>query len=278
MVRGRANLPERDVGARAFPMIRSGVASVYRVRITRQTEAFMKISTGLHPTRRRFLSQTGLITMLPLASAWTLPSQAATGAGQETVPSGPLTFTAYRNGSRLGFHSIAFAKVDERLVVDIEIAFDVKLAFIPLYRYRHTNREVWQDGRLVSMDSETDDNGDAYQVRARNEGDRLLVDGSGGKLDLPGDTLTTSYWNEAAMTRGEWLGTQEGELARSAVTKKPVESVLVEGRTVEAIPYDLVGDITCSLWYADGRWVKLRFVGEDDSVIDYTLEAPQQSG
>lgn len=234
----------------------------------------MKSSIGLHPSRRRFLGQIGLIGMMPLS--W--PMRAASGAVETPAHSGSLNFTAYRNGSRLGFHRLGFSGFDERLVVDIEIAFDVKLAFIPLYRYRHTNREVWEEGRLVSMDSETDDNGETFQVRARKKGDRLMVDGSSGRLDLPGDTLTTSYWNEAAMTSGAWLGTQEGELARSEVTKKPVEQVLVEGRSIEATPYDLVGDITCMLWYADGRWVKLRFVGEDESVIDYTLEAPQQNG
>ena len=103
-------------------------------------------------------------------------------------------------------------------------------------------------------------------------------DGADGRLELPGDTLTTSYWNEAAMTSGEWLDTQAGRLVSSEVMKKPVEPVTIMGENVEATPYDLVGDITCTLWYADDRWVKLRFLGEDESVIDYALEAPQQNG
>lgn len=253
----------------------------------------MIASKLLVPSRRRFLTQAGLLglTTLPwpaLAETSSSDTQSTSNAQltldpQSTFdlwssPHEPLTFTAYRNDSRLGFHRIGFVEDGRRLTVDIEIVFDVKLAFIPLYRYRHSNREVWDDGRLISLDSETDDNGESYRVKARAEGDRLLVDGSGGKLDLPGDTLTTSYWHEAAMISGEWLGTQEGQLARSEVTKKPVEMVMVEGQSVEATPYDLIGDITCTLWYRNGRWVKLRFVSEDGSIIDYRLELDDQSG
>ncbi|MGI9499420.1 MAG: DUF6134 family protein [Geminicoccaceae bacterium] len=222
----------------------------------------MTISKLPIPSRRGFLCQAGLFGLN--AASWP-----AFGAVKARAP---LNFIAYRNGSRLGFHRIDFSEDGERLTVDIEIAFDVKLAFIPLYRYRHRNYEVWEDGRLVSLKSETDDNGDAFKVRVNRQGDRLMVDGVDGKLEVPGNTLSTSYWNEAAMNSGVWLDTQEGKLVRSEVTKKSAEPVMVGGASVAAMPYELVGDISCTLWYHDGRWVKLRFIGEDDSVIEYTLE------
>ena len=251
-------------------------------------DGVMTASRLLRQSRRRFLSHAGLLgaTALPwpafaqTSSGKTPPSPdpKSTWGSQPTRPSEGLDFTAYRNGSRLGFHRIDFAEEGNRLIVDIEIVFDVKFAFIPLYGYRHRNREVWEDGRLVSMSTETDDNGTDYKVEVARDGDRLLVDGVDGRLELPGDTLTTSYWNEAAMAHSAWLDTQRGQLARSEVTKRPAEAVRVKGRDVEATPYDLAGDITCTLWYRDGRWVKLRFLGEDGSEIDYTLERFGQSG
>ena len=224
-------------------------------------------------SRRLLLSKAAVLGLVALpwptiASA----SKLALGKG------GPTTFTAYRNGSRLGFHRIDFSKDEDRLVANIEIVFDVKLVFIPVYRYRHRNREVWHAGKLISLETETDDNGTAYAVSAARQGERILVDGSEGRLELPGDTLTTSYWNETSIERGQWIDTQSGKLARSAVIKKPPEPVLVEGRDLEATRYDLDGDITCSLWYADGRWVKLHFVTEDGSEIEYAIDAPQQAG
>jgi hypothetical protein len=229
----------------------------------------MSISVPLMASRRQFLRHSGTIGL----TALTWPAIAASPASWRGVET-PLIFAAYRNGSLLGTHKIDFSRTGERLVVDIEIAFDVKLAFIPLYSYRHKNREVWEGSKLLSLNTETDDNGVAFNVRAERADGRLLVDGSGGKLDLPGDTPTTSYWNEDFVTAGEWLDTQSGNLVRSTVTKKWPETMMVEGQPVEAVPYDLEGDITCSIWYADGRWVKLAFVGEDGSMIDYVLDTP----
>lgn len=219
-------------------------------------------------SRRDFLVQAGLIGvgLLPFSA----PLRAATTA--------PLTFTAYRNGSRFGFHQVTFAESGPRLEVEIEIAFDYKLAFIPLYRYRHRNREVWEDGRLITLDSETDDNGTPFRVQARADGGRLAVDGIGGKLDLPADTASTSYWNEATIERGEWLDTQNGKLVRSKVTVGAPEPVMVRGEQVEAKPYQLDGDITCTLWYREERWVQLRFIASDGSVIDYTTQPAGPNG
>lgn len=188
-------------------------------------------------------------------------------------------FTAYRNGSWFGAHKVTFAgERDTRLAVEIEIAFDYKLAFVPLYRYRHRNREIWQDGRLIELDTETDDNGTPFRVQAKASGDRIQVDGSGGKLDLPGSTYTTSYWNEATIERGEWLDTQSGELVRSKASVGEPEPVFVAGKQVDARPYQLEGDITCTLWFQDGRWVKLRFIASDELVIDYMIEPLGQNG
>ena len=225
------------------------------------------MSRSMTRSRRDLLLHAGLLglSMLPLRSAF--------GA---TTPS-PITFTAFRNGSLFGSHNLTFTNDGPRLIVDIEIAFDYKLAFIPLYRYRHQNREVWQDGRLIALSSETDDNGTAHKVSVTAERDQLIVDGSDGRLTLPADTPSTSYWNEATIERGEWLDTQRGKLVRSKVTPGKPEPLTIGDKNIEARPYQLDGDITCTLWYRDGVWVKLRFIASDDSVIDYALE-PSGSG
>lgn len=184
-------------------------------------------------------------------------------------PAKDIAFQALRNGTPIGTHKLRFSGDGERLTVDIEIAFSVKFAFFTLYSYHHTNRETWQGGRLVAIETRTDDNGDRFRVSGRAVGDQLEIDGSSGRLTLPGDTVPSSYWNEAMATRGAWLDTQAGRLARSAVKPQPEEMVRVGRAEVPARRYALVGDITCDLWYHDGEWVKLLFVGEDGSAIDY---------
>lgn len=186
-----------------------------------------------------------------------------------TDPTQDLGFTVYRNGSEIGRHQLSFSRRGELLQVDVEIQFDVTFGFIPLYRYRHRNRELWQGERLVELESTTEDDGTEHWVRAEARGDRLVVASSEGRLELPGDTTSTSYWNETSLQHGRWLDTQRGILVRSQVEAHPSESVRVGSSTVMAQRYRLAGDIDCQLWYHEGRWVKLRFEGPDGSMIDY---------
>ncbi|MGI9501349.1 MAG: DUF6134 family protein, partial [Geminicoccaceae bacterium] len=54
-----------------------------------------------------------------------------------------LFFEARRNGDPIGHHAVSFTEDSERLIGDVEISLTVTFAFIPVYRYRHQNREVW---------------------------------------------------------------------------------------------------------------------------------------
>jgi Family of unknown function (DUF6134) len=189
-----------------------------------------------------------------------------------------LDFRARRNGADIGWHRLRFAEQDDRLVVDIEIELEVRFLLFPVYSYRHTNREVWGGDRLLALESRTDDNGTRHRVAARAEGERLLVDGTAGRLELPPDTLPTSYWHEATVERGEWLDTQSGRLVRSTVIAQGPEPIRARGREVRAERYALSGDLECELWYHDGSWAKLRFAATDGSTIDYLLEPPDEMG
>ena len=113
------------------------------------------------------------------------------GAARATRPDA-LNFVAYRDGSEIGGHEVRFTQQEERLQVDIEIRFDVTFAFIPLYRYRHRNREIWQGDRLVELEAQTDDDGTEHWVRAETQGERMIVTSSAGRLDLPRGTASTS--------------------------------------------------------------------------------------
>jgi hypothetical protein len=56
-----------------------------------------------------------------------------------------LYFEAHRDGDPIGHHAVRFSEHAARLIVDIEIRLTRTFAFIPVYRYRHQNREVWAD-------------------------------------------------------------------------------------------------------------------------------------
>ena len=216
------------------------------------------------------MARRGLLRSLALGSiATTRPRFAAAlpGAGSE------IAFRAYRDGVAIGTHRLAFETRGDRLLVKVEISFEVTFAFVTLYSYRHRSRETWLDQRLVALASTTDDDGERFAVRAQARGDHLVVEtASGAALTLPGATLPTSDWHERTIETGQWLDTQSGRLLHARVERLGVERIEAAGRPLSALRYRLQGDLDCELWYAEQRWAKLRFAASDGSRIDYRLE------
>jgi len=175
-----------------------------------------------------------------------------------------LAFDIRRDGASIGGHRVAFRRDGDRLEVDIEIDMMVSIAFIPVFRYRHRNREVWRDGRLISLDSETDDDGRLFAVSARATADGLRVTGSAGDLLVPSDVLPTSYWNARTVRQTRLLDSQRGRLL-------DVQPQLLGQETLEsgaaARRYRVSGDIDLDLWYSpEGEWLKIAFEARGASV------------
>ncbi len=199
----------------------------------------------------------------------------APAVGAEPAPA-PLTFTVLRDGAPIGTHLVSFAREGDRLAVDIAIDFEIKFAFLTVYRYTHRSREIWRDGRLAALDARTDDNGARTELRARATEDGLAVDGSGGRFVAPADTIPTSYWHEELVQRSRILDTQAGRLIDVTVRpdgRRP--RAVVAGRDVAVRAYQLTGDLVSELAYSGetGEWIELRFIARGSEIV-YRRDAP----
>ena len=170
---------------------------------------------------------------------------------------GRIEFDILREGSPIGRHGLSFRTDGPLLRVDIEIDIAVSLAFIPLFSYRHRNSEVWKAGRLVSLETETDDDGEPYRVSARAAPEGLRVEGSAGAYLAPAETIPTSYWNARTVRQTSLLDTQRGGLLEVRVVPAGEER-LESGRAARR--YRLSGGLDLDLWYsAAGEWLKIAF-------------------
>ena len=193
-----------------------------------------------------------------------------------------IAFEVLRNGSPIGSHTISFEQQDDQLIVDIEIGLEVKLAFFTLFDYQHRNREVWENGRLVSIDTQTDNNGELHQVSGRAMGDGFLVTGKDEQILLPGDVIPTSYWNPATRGAETLLNTQNGELIDVKVTPKYTQTVEMPWGESKGQLHRISGELEVDLWYDPaGCLLKMSFKAPGDgSTIDYradqhTAERPE---
>ena len=145
-----------------------------------------------------------------------------------------IVFKVLRDGAPLGHHRVAFRREAGALHVEIDILLEVKLAFLTVFRYRHANREVWRDGRLAAIDTETDDDGERFWLRGRASEAGLVVEGSSGSFVAPADIMPTSYWNAETVTEDRLLDTQRGRLIDVQIAPAGAEIVVMDGRPVNA--------------------------------------------
>lgn len=226
------------------------------------------------PVRRLLL---GALTAIPAASLPRFCAQAVPAPlPRATDLLAPIRFDVRRGGESIGTHSVGFRREGPDLIVDIDIALEVKFAFVTVYRYRHTNRETWRDGRLTGIDARTDDDGDRFFVRAVSADGGLRIENNEGTTMAPAETLSTSYWNAGTVRQSRLIDTQYGRLA--AVTSTPVgtRSVMTAAGPVQAECWRVSGDLDLEVCYdARGAWVGLDFEARGSRI---TYVHPAASG
>ena len=213
----------------------------------------------------------------------------ATVSAAEGVPYGEfLVFSAFRNGQPIGTHALAFKREGGQLIVSTSIDFAVKLLGVTAYRYSHRSREIWNGDDLQSITTLTEDDGKHYAVRARQEGNGLVVQretpgavcqrsgASAGRQireTLPSGILPSTTWNMNQVMQSRLLNSQTGTEERIAVARVGRETVKTVAGAVDATRYSYSGGIRMDQWFDDrGRWVKSLFVVSDGSTIEYRLQ------
>lgn len=186
-----------------------------------------------------------------------------------------IAFKVFRDGEPLGHHRVTFRREAQDLHVEIDIQLEIKLAFITVFRYRHSNREVWRRGRLVAIDTETDDDGEGFWLRGRASDVGFEIEGSSGSFVAPADVMPTSYWNPETVTKNRLLDTQRGRLIAVQIASAGSEIVSVGGQLRNTQRYRMTGDLELDLWYAtDGEWAKISFEARGAEVVYARADEP----
>jgi hypothetical protein len=186
-----------------------------------------------------------------------------------------MLFNVIRGDTMIGTHRLDFTHSDNELVVRVEIALEVEVAWIPVFRYEHTNHEVWRDGRLVHLESRTHDDGTNHVVRAHHDGRTLVVEGDDGLLSVESDMLTTSYWHPETPTRNRLLDTQKGRIKDVFHVSSGIDRMAVASEYLEARRYEASGDLDLTIWYSlQGVWCGLRFDARGEQVNYHPVTFP----
>nr|WP_298689323.1 DUF6134 family protein [uncultured Dongia sp.] len=179
-------------------------------------------------------------------------------------------YVILRNGQQVGHHVITFDRQGDTTIVQTRADIEIPFLFLTGYRFDYQSKSVWSGRTLESLTATTDDDGDKSVVEITRKDKALVVAGPSGTMILDRQLLPTEHWSIAFVQDDEVLNTITGHVNR--ITKTGLASAFVPAANgiIRANRYRLDGDIRLETWYDnEGRWLGMRFAGEDGSLIEY---------
>lgn len=197
-----------------------------------------------------------------LAAMVAISPGAAIAAIPQSAPVDPtMAFRVDRGETPIGTHKIRFHQEADGLHVTIDIQLAVTFGPITVFRYTHRNEEVWRDGRLASIETHTDDDGEKFWVKGKATDKGFELDSSfAGKLVAPAGIIPASYWNPDILKQTQILDTQKGRIFNIDIKPGATTTEKVNGRAQQVREYVMSGDLRLTLFYTqDGEWVNIAF-------------------
>ncbi len=188
-------------------------------------------------------------------------------------PGSRIAFEAFREGKRIGTHTIDFTQGEDAVTAHINIEFAAGLGPITLYRYTMRGIEQWVGGRFATLETETNDDGTRHRVSVSRTAAGLSVRSMGEpERTLPAEALPLTHWAMADMS-APLFNPQDGKPMMCRAARIGTQSLaLMDGRRVDATVYSLMGEIMVQDWYdASQAWVKLQARAKDGTEIVYRL-------
>jgi Family of unknown function (DUF6134) len=147
------------------------------------------------------------------------------------VHAGPrnLTFAVFRNGSRIGEHTISFSGDGASLTAVTDAGMTVKIGPVPVFKYHHHAVEHRTDGVFASLETATTTNGKDERVAAERTGAGVRVDCSYGKTTLSADANPMTHWNPQIFGGPPLFNPQTGKILKVRTARVAPNHVTIRG-------------------------------------------------
>ena len=207
-----------------------------------------------------------IISLLALASI--VPGQADARTDART-----WEFSVLLDGSPIGYHRFELQPAENGLELLSEASFDVRILFINAFRYRHTNREIWNGECLSRIEANTRQNGKRFAVNGARVNDQFVLQSSGSADPIGECVMTFAYWNPSFLRQSQLLNPQSGEYMPVNVESLGKQELTVRGEQVLATAWRITARNTdLTVWYSDNNeWLGLESVARGGRILRYEL-------
>jgi hypothetical protein len=192
-----------------------------------------------------------------------------------------VSFDVIRKNKVIGNLTSKFIKDDENIVLHSVLDINIKILFIPAYKFFQETKETWRNGEFISIDGFTDFEDDReYKIDGKDEDGVFRVTGMDGLLELDEKIIPLNYWNKNILDEKELFDTQKGIVRKITVNKLKDEEIkinnlklLSEKYTLNATknPKDKGPFPEYTLWYYNDELLKMEFKNPKDKKNTITI-------
>jgi hypothetical protein len=192
----------------------------------------------------------GGLAGVAVGSALPRIARAATAIVLPTA-AGNRRFSVLYMGGRVGAYTVLYSSATGGTQVNTEIHLSVTGAFSTVYAFSHRSTETWRDGRLMSLNSETVEQGETLHVEGAATPQGFRVVSKDGPFIAPAATLTSnSLWTPAVLEQATIVDAQHGGIIGISARKIADEQIVIAGRQVRAARYTFITPyLAGSVWY-----------------------------
>ena len=157
-------------------------------------------------------------------------------------------FNVSLNGRNVGSHSFVVSGKGGDRTVSSSMRLDFRVLLVKKVSYQHQASEVWQDGCLTEVSSETQRNGKAYSVQANAVDDGLSVINNTGVEIIEGCVRGFAYWHPQWLQAPRLLNVETGKYVPVTLsqTVSPDDNIthltITTAKTDIHLEYDAAGD------------------------------------
>lgn len=162
-------------------------------------------------------------------------------------------FTVKVDGKPAGEYRLSIRHDQGTFTISAQAEVRVRSYLVYNYVYQFRGAEIWKDGKLQRLDSNTVDDKKQFAVQAWNDGKSLHVVSNGQERTTRPDVWTSIYWRlPEARFRNQsvpLIDADTGRDIRATLQYVGVNSINVNGQTLNCAHYRLVGGVQVDLWY-----------------------------
>ena len=193
-------------------------------------------------------------------------------AASQSPGSEQLDFMVLKDGAPIGHHHIDVIRDGDDVTVSVKTEIVVTVAYVPVYSFKYDGKEIWRSGRLISLRSTANDDGERHNLFVVAAGDHLDIQNEDGGSTADPRIMPATLWNPEVTKQSVLLNPQTGKPMQISVADLGEESITTRRGPLKTHHFKVSGDLERDVWYApDGKLVQIRFKARDDSSIQYVL-------